>query len=366
MTCRALLLSGSIGSGHDVMAEALADELERRRWRTRTVDCMPLLGERAGRVGEAVFRFLLATPGLYDAYHFAALRPGNALALRTDAAARRRLLPRLAELVAREQPDLVVAVFPTGASAAAALARDGTVPALAVFCTDVTPHRLWVHEGVDAYLVTSPVAVAGVRRYQPGARVLVTPPPVRAGFRRPPDRARAREELRIPGDEPCVLLMGGAWGMGPMHEAALALAGAGTHVLAVAGRNGRLERRLRGAARDLPTLHPFGFTDQVPPLMSACDLVVTTSGDTCSEARALGRDLLLLDVVAGHGRDNLQHELEQGHAAVVSADPEIMHEAVRRLLPEARPRPAIDPTPAFSGIMDDLLAALDLDGPRPP
>jgi len=52
--------------------------------------------------------------------------------------------------------------------------------------------------------------------------------------------------------------------------------------------------------------------------MSAADLVITSSGDTCAEARVIGRPLLLLDVVQGHGRDNLQHELEIGGADVVS------------------------------------------------
>jgi processive 1,2-diacylglycerol beta-glucosyltransferase len=64
----------------------------------------------------------------------------------------------------------------------------------------------------------------------------------------------------------------------------------------------------------------FGFTDRIPELMAAADLVITGSGDTCSEARVLGRPLLLLDVVPGHGRDNLQHELERG-AWVTSAQP---------------------------------------------
>ena len=50
--------------------------------------------------------------------------------------------------------------------------------------------------------------------------------------------------------------------------------------------------------------------------MAASDLVITSSGDTCTEARTVGRPLLLLDVVQGHGRDNLQHELELGDAAV--------------------------------------------------
>jgi processive 1,2-diacylglycerol beta-glucosyltransferase len=90
-------------------------------------------------------------------------------------------------------------------------------------------------------------------------------------------------------------------------------------VLAVAGRNPRLEGRLRAAARRLPRLRVFGFTDRIPELMAAADLVVTSSGDTCAEARVVGRPLLLLDVVPGHGRDNLQHELELGYAGVTSA-----------------------------------------------
>jgi hypothetical protein len=55
----------------------------------------------------------------------------------------------------------------------------------------------------------------------------------------------------------------------------------------------------------------------VPELMAAADLVVTLPGAaTCAEARVAGRRLLLLDVMPGHGRDNLLHELEQGNAEV--------------------------------------------------
>ncbi|MFE7564375.1 hypothetical protein, partial [Kitasatospora sp. NPDC057500] len=91
----ALLVSGSLGQGHDVMARACADSLEARGWTTATVDAMALLGHRAGTAGEAVFRRLLGLPGLYDAFHFSALRPGARIALVADAAARRRLVPAL-------------------------------------------------------------------------------------------------------------------------------------------------------------------------------------------------------------------------------------------------------------------------------
>ena len=317
---RALLLSGSLGMGHDVLAQACAVSLAERGWRTETLDAMRLLGQRGGPVGEAVFRSMLALPGVYDAVHFGALRTGAWPALLADAAARRQLVPRLRAHLDTTPADLVISVFATGASAASALA--GRYPAMThvVFCTDVTPHRLWVHPNVDAYLVTSPAAEAAVQRFQPTARIAVVPMPVRPAFYTPPSQGQARTRLGVPGTAQCVLLMSGAWGLGPVCTAAAGLAAAGLEVLAVAGRNERLERRLRAAARHQPRLHVFGFTDRIPELMAAADLVITSSGDTCSEARVLGRPLLLLDVVPGHGRDNLQHELERG-AWVTSAQP---------------------------------------------
>jgi processive 1,2-diacylglycerol beta-glucosyltransferase len=100
-------------------------------------------------------------------------------------------------------------------------------------------------------------------------------------------------------------------------ESAGAMAKAGVHVLAVAGRQHTVERRLRELARDAPRIRPFGFTDRVPELMAAADVVIALPGaNTCNEARAVGRQLLLLDVMPGHGRDNLQHELELGAAGV--------------------------------------------------
>jgi processive 1,2-diacylglycerol beta-glucosyltransferase len=315
---RALLLSGSIGMGHDALAAACADSLAGRGYTTATLDAMRLLGRQGGSAGEAVFRTMLAVPGLFDAFHFAGLRTGSALAGLADSGARRQLVPRLRRYLDAHPADLVVSVFSTGASAISALAPAYPAMNHVVFCTDVTPHRLWVHPNVDLYLVTSAVAEAAVRRFEPEARVLVVPAPVRAAFYAAPPQAQAREQLRIPGGEPCVLLMSGAWGLGPVAAAAEALGDAGVHVLAVAGRNPRLERALTAAQRRQPRVRAFGFTDRVQDLMAAADLVITSSGDTCAEARTVGRPLLLLDVVQGHGRDNLQHELELGDAGVTS------------------------------------------------
>jgi processive 1,2-diacylglycerol beta-glucosyltransferase len=334
---RALMLSGSIGLGHAQLAAACTAALAADGWTTSTLDLMRLLGRGADSIADTVFRTMLAVPGLYDAFHFAALRDGNWLADLTDAAARNRILPKLRAHLDAEPADLVISVFATGASAMSSLAGDYPATKHVVFCTDVTPHRLWVHENVDLYLLTSQAAEQAVRRFDPDARVQVMPAPVRDSFYHPPAQAQARAQFSVPAADRCVLLTTGGWGLGPVAQAAEALGEAGVHVLAVAGQNAKLQQRLFDVAERQPLVHPFGFSDQIPELMAAADLVITSSGDTCNEARVVGRPLLLLDVVPGHGRDNLQHELELGDAAVASGRPADVVRATLSALDHAKP-----------------------------
>ena len=77
-------------------------------------------------------------------------------------------MPRLRAYLDEHPADLVISVFATGASAVSVLADRYPAMSHVVFCTDVTPHRLWVHPNVDMYLVTSPVAEAAVRGSSPG------------------------------------------------------------------------------------------------------------------------------------------------------------------------------------------------------
>ena len=103
--------------------------------------------------------------------------------------------------------------------------------------------------------------------------------------------------------------------------------------------------------------------------MAAADLVMALPGAiTCAEARVLGRPLLLLDVMPGHGRDNLLHELELGGAHACVMTPQGVTASVLALrdegisqAPPARPAPRWEPA---------LVAALqrvglDLQQPGP-
>jgi processive 1,2-diacylglycerol beta-glucosyltransferase len=356
---RAVILSGSLGSGHDIVSEVLTGSLAGLGWESRTLDCMSLLGPRAGRAGDWVFRRLMARPGVYDGLHFAHLRAGSRLAAAMDRAATPRLLAALDGTLRQQPADLIISVFAAGVPAAAGLAASRPGLRTVVLCPDALPHAAWVREGIDLFLVTSAAAAAGVRRYLPGARIAIIPPPVRPAFCHLAPQPEARSALGIPPGARCVLLMGGGWGLGPVEGAARALAAAGVHVLAVAGRNRRLEARLRAVAAVSPRVHPYGFTPAIPGLMSACDLVVTLPGAlTCGEARAAGRGLVLVDAMPGHGRENTQHELELGRAEVTGPRPQEIARSVLVALDRPRPvqpgRPAADWDETFAAALASI------------
>jgi processive 1,2-diacylglycerol beta-glucosyltransferase len=95
--------------------------------------------------------------------------------------------------------------------------------------------------------------------------------------------------------------------------------------------------------------------------MAASDLVITSSGDTCTEARTVGRPLLLLDVVPGHGRDNLQHELELGDAAVTTGRPDDVLRSTIAALEQLKP-PPVGATRSAGAWQHAFGAALDTLG----
>jgi processive 1,2-diacylglycerol beta-glucosyltransferase len=340
----ALVLSGSIGKGHDSVAEACRVAFAGAELPVRVVDCMNMLGGPGSRAGSVLFRRVLSVPALYDAFHFGHLRTATWLPTVLQYAATHEILgdvrQQVVELADRYDAEpLIVSVFPTGVSAAAALKRERQSLKAVAICTDACAHRMWVAEGTDLYIVCSPLAATTVLRYAPDSPVVVVPPPVKPAFYSVPPKRTARDVLGIPVGATCVLLMAGGWGLAPLAETAEALGEAGYFVLAVAGLNGRLHARLRAVAERCWRVVPFGMTERVPELMAAADVVVTSSGQSCNEARVVGRSIVILDVVPGHGRENTLHELEQGAAIACSPDPESVASALRVILNEEQECP---------------------------
>src|SRR5258708_19111974 len=223
----ALLLAGSVGLGHEMLARTCSDVLNEAGWSTRSLDCMAMLGPGRAGVGQRLFDSILAMPGIYDGLHFAHLRTGSRMAEFMDRSASARLMPSLRDELERHPADLVLSVFATGASAAAKLKAESPARRTVVLCTDAAVHRLWVSEGTDLFLVTSPAAAASVRRYLPRATGSVGPPPVRPAFYAAPVQDEARAALGMPLTDSAGPGGDRGWGFGPLGGSGSCLADAG-------------------------------------------------------------------------------------------------------------------------------------------
>jgi processive 1,2-diacylglycerol beta-glucosyltransferase len=68
--------------------------------------------------------------------------------------------------------------------------------------------------------------------------------------------------------------------------------------------------------------------------------------------------MVLLDVVAGHGRENLQHELELGDATVASTSPDLLVRGVLRVLASGSDPQPQDRRPAWEEAVDEIIDGL--------
>ena len=75
--------------------------------------------------------------------------------------------------------------------------------------------------------------------------------------------------------------------------------------MCLAGRNEPLAAKLRAAFADEPRVHVYGFTDKMPELLAAADVLVhSTGGVTCLEAMAAGTPVVSYGLPVGHARLN--------------------------------------------------------------
>ena len=124
-------------------------------------------------------------------------------------------------------------------------------------------------------------------------------------------RERVRAELGIAPATRVVLIVGGAWGVGNLTGAARVVdVIPGYHAIVVAARNESLERHLSND-RSLSSVSVAGWTERMPDLMAASDVLIQNAGGvTCLEAFSVRLPVLMFDPLPGHGEDNARQQID--------------------------------------------------------
>lgn len=319
---RVLLVSASIGEGHDAPARILAAALQERGAETTILDALAVAGPIVQRMAGAGTQYDSQLGNvLYDVVHpFVAERPRGqrATARLIDLLAGRRIR----EAVEAARPDVIVSTYPGATVMLGRLRADGRlrVP-LASAVTDLASLRWWVHAGVDCHLLIHPESAVEVHRIAgAGARAVAVHGLTDPRFTRPVPRSQARRRLELPVEGSVVVVSGGGWAVGDLRgavEAALALhVGA---VVVLCGRRDDVRAALEERYAGTDAVRVWGFTEQMPELLAAADVLVhSTAGLTVLEALMCGARVISFGWGRGHIRANNRAYAQLGLAAVAA------------------------------------------------
>jgi processive 1,2-diacylglycerol beta-glucosyltransferase len=307
---RVLILSADVGEGHAAAARALAGQLREapEAAQVTIIDGLAAMGRVLRPVVEDGYRFQLRwIPWTYTAFYWLLdkVAPFRALIRRVLCVFGSRPLARA---IAAHEPDVVVSTYPAVTVVLARLRRRGAVtcPTVATI-TDLTGLFFWAQPGIDMHLVMYGESIDAVRRIAGRDSVRLASPLIAAEFLRPRCPIQSRRALGLAEQGRMVLVSGGGWGVGDIAGAVdefTRVPEVGS-IVCLAGRNERLEQRLTAAFADQPRVRVLGFTDRMPELLAAADVLVhSTGGVTCLEAMAAGTPVVSYGLPVGHARLN--------------------------------------------------------------
>ncbi|WP_433288572.1 MGDG synthase family glycosyltransferase [Micromonospora sp. CA-244673] len=297
-----VVISASIGAGHDGAARELARRLTRLGFPVLRLDFLDLLPPGLGCALRSTYaRQLRTAPATWGWLLRAAAGPrlsAQAAALSARAAAG-RMLAAIDPAAA-----VVISTYPLATQVLGRLRRCGRVTApTAAVMTDPSVHTLCVAPGIDVHLAPGLPTAAQVQRH--GFQAVPVSPIVDPAFRpvhHNAEKAAARRRLGLPTDERLAVVVAGSWGVGDVEWTARDTAASGTAIpVVVCGRNDFLRRRL-GRSGDAIAL---GWVGTMPELLRAADVVVhNASGLSSVEAMASGVPLISYRCLPGHGAAN--------------------------------------------------------------
>ena len=338
---RLLVLFSDTGGGHRSAARAVIQALEEAYpGRFASVLCDPLRGPGSSRLLRWVARLygpsIRWAPWMWGvAYHCSDSRIAMGLLRRTLLALATR---PVAQVVAREQPAVIVSLHPlTGAAAVAGRERAGHQTCVVTVVTDlITAHTAWRYPYADRVVVPSAAVRSRFGRDGfPSGRCEEVGLPVASSFRgrslRSHERTVLRRSLGLGGRRFLVVLAGGGEGAGGMARRASALLRRfdDVDVVALCGRNRWLKHRLDALAADAAgRLVVQGFVDNMADWLQCADVVVTKAGPgTIAEATCCGAPLVLTSHLPGQEKGNAEFAVGAGaglHAPTVQQLVEII------------------------------------------
>lgn len=330
MSPRILILTASVGAGHNRAAQAV--ELALRdicpEATIHNVDVLDLTNPAFRWLyGKSYFEAVAAAPHLVGYLYDRLDRPLNRLERGMDKVRfgmQHLNLRALSSLLTGHEWDLAINTHFLPAEVIGTFRKWGRIdfPQVTV-TTDFDTHRLWHNPPCEHYFTATEEGRANLAAWGiPADCITATGIPVHPLFARARNAWDCKRALDLVDDRPVILQLAGGLGVGPIeaiHHQILATE-LPLQVVVVSGKNALAREKL--AAIECPSRHRrtiLGFTDRMDELMAAADLIVSKPGGlTTSEALCRGAAMIVVDPIPGQESRNSDFLLENGAAVKVN------------------------------------------------
>lgn len=249
---------------------------------------------------------------------------------------------KLNKLFEEFNPDIVVSTHPFGSQMTAYLKSKGkTHCILASIMTDFASHDQWLvgHEYIDHIFVShdgmkKDITAKGI----PSSKIHATGIPLSNRFLEHFNRKEIKLSFDLTLEKKTILFFGGGeFGLGKdktlkILKAFIDNIGDEYEIIAISGKNPKMQEKFEELVGDNPNVQVYGYTNEVPELMSISDLVVTKPGGlTITESLASGLPIVIINPIPGQEVENAEF-LERRGVAVWIRKTEDPEQAVSELL----------------------------------
>jgi processive 1,2-diacylglycerol beta-glucosyltransferase len=251
---------------------------------------------------------------------------------------------KLTRLIEKFDPDIICCTQAFPALMLANFKQHGSLkmaltPIVGVL-TDYSPHRYWVHQEINLYVVPSKeVGQVLIEKGISENRVRDFGIPIDPKFLNHLDKGKVLKKLGFNEVLPVVLIMGGGRGLGLIKEVVEELEkhSLPLQLAVVCGRNKKLQKELE---KITPLLHYpakiLGYAENMNELMKISSVIITKPGGlTVSECLACELPMILVNPIPGQEALNAQFLVEHNLAITVPDEKEAASAAVRLLKDES-------------------------------
>ncbi|MGB7337883.1 MAG: glycosyltransferase [Phototrophicaceae bacterium] len=315
---RVLIMMTDLGFGHESAANAIKTALEQEHPNVKATIVNPAKSDNSSDLLKDIHDLYDGSSkreGLYEFLY--KLSDTGIAAMATNSAVAVMLRDAVVSSIEEHQPDVIVVVHEDYLAPLKSIYEMGgfRMPIVTVVTDLTTIHRRWFSQIAKITVVPTDIGVKlasnhGLLKSKVKKIGIPVNPSITQEKR---TSAQIREELGWEQDKKTIVVVGSKRVSNLVENLhGLNHSGLDIQLALVAGGDEQLHKRFLNTEWHVPT-HIYNYVDNIPAMIAASDMVISKAGGLIvSETLALGKPMLITDVIEGQETGNATYVLENG------------------------------------------------------